>query len=267
MSIAQRNIDGAPEWYDTTTQETVFRVAPISFADDFIRHKGAVISRSQLDTQEILGSVSGEDPTDPLFDQYPNAAALPWDTIDESGQVVTLLDSTKGEVQLGVTAENAAQSNVFYFGDTLTLNANNDLVWEARVKLTTLPTGEGSELTDVFIGLASVHSSTVSAMRTAAWFRCSGSGEIWTDTRSDGTDTGLLQTGESMTAGIYRVFRISIHGTSVTYSIDGTTIGTYNFTAGENLQPYFRVSKSVTTANTTTATMVVDYVKAWMVRA
>jgi hypothetical protein len=260
MSIAQRTIDGAPEWYDTNSQETLLRVAALSFADDFIRHNGAVISRAQLDTQEAVG---GADMSEPLWDNYPNVAALPWDTIDDTGQLVTLLGSPRGEVQLGVNAENQAQVNVLYFGDSLLLRPGNDLVWETRVKLTVPPTGEGGELTTALWGLASAHNTTADSIRTSAWFLCSGSGEIWLEADDNSTDSGPTQSGISMTADVYRIFRIAVHGTTVTFSVDGAVVGTMTLAAVENVQPYFRVSKTVTTANTTAATMVVNYFKAW----
>jgi hypothetical protein len=263
MSIAQRTIDGAPEWYDTDTFETLDRVSSLKFADDFHRHKDANISRDRMDAKETL-EPGQEESNDKLFDWYPSG--MPWDTVETMGDAVELVQTREAYAKLGVNAGDVTQLSVLYWGDSLILDPGNDLVFEARAQLSVLPTGEGGELAEAYIGLASKHNSTVSSIQTSAWFKCSGSGEVVLESDDNTTVSGPTQVGVSLTAGVWRIFRIAIHGTSATYSVDGVEVGTQTLAALEDLQPYFRVSKTRTTANTDSATMLVDYVKVWASR-
>lgn len=264
MSIATRYIDGAPEYYDTNTSETVWRASSLAFADDFHRHKDYQISRDRLDAQEYL-EPGQDEVNEKLFDYY--GTGLPWDTVETMSDAVELVQTREAYAKVGVNDGDVTQLAVLYWGDSLILSAGKDLVIEARVKLATLPTGEGGEQAIAYIGLASEHNATADSITTSAWFRLNGSGEVWLEADDTTTDNGPTQSGVTVTATEWHIYRMAFHGTNCEFSIDGVEVGNMTFAPTELLQPYFRAEKTKATANTAVARMHVDYFKAWASRA
>jgi len=230
-------LNGILTFYDEQTFERVDNLAPVSFYDDFL---GAAINT-----------------TDGL-----------WALVDVAGATEALVASAaNGVFQLALTNANEAQDAVLYWGDQRGVDVGNKAIFEARVKLSVLPTGA----TCAVWGMANAHNLAKDSVTVAAWFRADGSGVVKVETDDTTNDNDDVATGVTVLATEWHIYRIDFSDlTDVKFYIDGvrvagsTTFDMSNLTAAEQVcQPYFSLDKA---AATTVGTMQIDYVRMWSQR-
>ena len=266
--IETRTVNGAPEYYDGNTHETIWRAAPLAFYDDFLRHKDFSLSRAMAGVEDWIGSAGDEELHESAFDQYATDG-LPWDVTETDGEHVTLVPSIEGKARLGITTGNATQICALHWGDNCILNRAG-LVWEARVALATLPTADSAtgEDTVAVWGVASEHNATLGSIITGAWFYYdSGSGlRMQADDNTTATPPKQTTPQTTLVADVWHVYRIELSGSEAIFKYDGAEVGRLTFAPTANLQPYFRLSKTLSTGNESAGAMLIDYCKAWSSR-
>jgi hypothetical protein len=237
------NTGNTMEFYDTSTQERVGMWANVMFADDF------------------LGAGEGTFPTS-------LTQGLPWikKLVQTSGtpSVGGISAAGAGQVQLLIDTTSEKQEATLYWADNKAFDVTKGLIFEARVKLTTLPSASGVE------AVWGVSSSWVDGPDNAAEyleFGVSGSGGAVNMRSQDGTTQNALASGFVADTN-FHVYRIDCNVvTDIGFYVDGArknTAGQVGFAATGSsaiLQPYLSCYKPSGAGN---ATMVVDYVRAWM---
>jgi len=169
-----------------------------------------------------------------------------------------------GQVQLLIDTTSEKQEATLYWADNKGLDVTKGLVFEARVKLTTLPSAAGAE------AVWGVSSSWIDGPDNAAEyveFGITGTGGAVNMRSQDGTTQNALASGFVADTN-FHVYRIDCNVvTDIGFYVDGVrknTAGQVGFAAtgaSAILQPYLSLYKASGAGN---ATMVVDYVRAWM---
>lgn len=222
-------------YFDNTTQERVLPVAPVVFYDDF------------------LGNAI-------------NATA--WGTRDTGAATETIAaDAPNGAVQPALDATNEAQLAGLDWADNRTLVLNQGLVFEARFRLSVLPTGA----VIVAVGLCGDHNAAVDSVAESIWFRADGNGVITVENDDTIHETSKVATGVTVSAGQWIIARIDCSDIAdVKFFINGDRVAagtTFNMSqvAALALQPVVRIGKEG--AATAVGTLQVDYVRAWQKRS
>jgi len=240
---------------DMISHETTAVFAPVQFADDFngsdlvIPAAGAAESGCKW-TKKIVGTTT-----------VAGVASLP------GGIVACTLDATD-EKQEAVLAMN--DQCVFPMNDAATAAQGRGLIFEARACLRIIPTTETAVAAKAYFGMAGVWADGISARRMLFRAEGAGSGLIYLSTDDNSLDSGLISSGVTLSADVYRVFRIDASNpANVLFYIDGLRVGaatTFNMssTAGLVLQPYAGVYK-VNKAGI--GTLYIDYIRVWHNRA
>lgn len=239
MTLRPRWLNGQLSYYDSVTDETILPVAPVSFYEDFLG--------KAIDT------------------------VTAWTALDVSAAGLTtpvlVADAPNGVVSLPLDATNEVQLAGLYWGDQRTLVLNQKLVFEARVRLSVLPTGAVIAV----IGLAGDHNAAVNAVAESIWFRLDGSGVITVETDDTVHETSLVASGVTVIAGQWVTLRIECDDPSaIRFFIDGVrvaaaTVFNMSQVAALALQPIVRIGKEG--AAVTVGTMQVDYVRTWQKRS
>jgi hypothetical protein len=241
--------NGVLTFYDSSTYEHVLPVAPVVFYDDFL---------GKLD----------------LYTAADNSAGI-WTPKDTSGGGSTiealLADGLNGVLRLALDNTNEKQEAGVYFGDERNFALAQDLIFEARVALHTLPTGQA----EVYFGLAGdyVEGPIAEADEGPAehiFFCFDGSGacKIFTDDTSH--DNDAVATGVTVVADAYHIFRIDCSNpASVKFYIDGVRVAAsttfnMNHVAALKLQPFFMVHKETGVG---VGEAYIDYVRVFQKRA
>jgi hypothetical protein len=229
---------GILRYYDSTTYETLRVIAPVYFHDDFVGR-----------AQDVTNA---------------------WGTRDTASATEALVaDAPNGVYRLALDATSEAQLAGLDWGDQRTLVLNQGLGFEARVKLSTLPT-TGSI---VCIGLCGDHNAAVDTVAESIWFRLDGStGGLITVECDDGTtETSKVTTGVTVLNTDWVILRIDCSDpTSIKFYINGAQVAaTTTFSANAvptlALQPVLRVGKE--SAGTNLGALDVDSVRVWQKRA
>lgn len=240
MSIrADNKRAGIIRYYDPAISfETVGVIAPVSFYDDFLGR-----------AQDVTNA---------------------WGTRDTAGATEGLVaDAPNGEYELALTSTSEAQLGALDWGDQRTLTLNQFVGFEARVKLSVLPT------TGVIccIGLCGDHNAAVDTVAESIWFRLDGAtgGLITVETDDTSHETSKVTTGVTVLNSTYVVLRIDCADpANVLFYINGAQVAattTFNMNATPTLalQPVFRIGKEA--AGTPVGTLRVDYCRVWQKRA
>lgn len=236
MSTKAQYRSGILTYYDGTTFETVQAMAPLWFKDDF--------QRQALDTTSGWTLLDTGAATEALVEDAPN------------GVIALALDATS-EVQLAGISWN----------DKRTLVLNQGLVWEARWRLSVLPSAAASIFA---IGLAGDHNATLDTVAESIIFRADGSGAITVENDDTSNETSKVSTGVTVTTADWVVTRIDCTTTTdIKFYINGARVAestTFNMSTVPTLalQPYARMSK---TSGTTLGTAQIDYIAAWQNRS
>ncbi len=197
---------------------------------------------------------------------------------DVNAGIVVETDGVGGVAQLTLDSDDVTQISALYWGDQESLDINKGLVIEWRATLSVLPAvGGGVEEVHAVMGVAGAHHAVSDTVDMNAWFRVEASANtalLWeTDDATTNDDDNATSPATTVAAGTYNIYRIDFTDlTAVKFYVDGVLVGTApaaNFAAvGATIskcQPYFRVSKVKSAANTGVATMKIDYIL-WMQR-
>jgi hypothetical protein len=236
MSLRPRWLAGILSYYWSATDETILPVAPVRFYEDFLG--------KTFDTTNVWTARDTNSATEAVVASAPNG-------------VLALTLAVTNEIELaGVD-----------WGDNRTLTLNQHLVFEARVRFTTLPTGAVVAV----IGLCGNHNAAVNTVAESIWFRLDGSGAITVESDDTAHEQSLVATGVTLIANQWAILRIECENTaSIRFYINGTRVASgttfrMDQVAALALQPVCRIGKEGAAA--TVGTMEVDYVKAWQQRA
>lgn len=235
MSLRTRWLAGVMSYFESATDETVLPLAAVRFFDDF------------LGTLDVTNT---------------------WTLRDTAGGTEAVVaDAPGGAVALALTNANEVQLAGIDWGDQRTLCLDRDLVFEARVRFTVLPTGA----VVACIGLCGDHNAAVNTVAESAWFRLDGSGAITVETDDTTHETSAVATGVTLVADQWTVLRIECDAAAaLRFYIDGARVAsatTFDLSqvAALALQPVVRIGKEAAAA--TVGTMQVDYVRCWQDRS
>ena len=241
---------GRLEYYKGSSYERVLPLAPIVFVDDFMGSKLAKI-------------ITGEN------------TVAPWTCLDTDNDADVLLVANTGNglVNIAVGTTDVTQLSVLYLGDQLPWRMDQNLIMEWRCAIHTLPSSEaGTELPEIEMGFASAHNATADSVATNAWFKMVGDdANIYYESDDGDTDDDDNDSTIDAVADTYHIFRIDCTTAATTkFYIDGALVGTTSMagltTTENSVQPYFRVSKTKSSANVGVAAVYLDYVRIWQDR-
>lgn len=235
MSIKAQYLGGLLRYFESLTQETVRVIAPVYIDEDFLK--------PAIDSTNAWGFRDTASATETVSADAPN------------GVLALALDATS-EIQLaGID-----------WADNRTLVLNQALGFEARIKLSVLPTGA----VIAAIGLCGDHNAAVDTVAESIWFRADGNGVLTVETDDTVNETSKVATGTTLTAGVWAILRIDCTDiTDVKFYINGERVAagtTFNMSqvAALALQPVARIGKQG--AATTVGTLLVDYIRVWQKR-
>lgn len=234
MATRARWANGGLDYYDNVTHERVLPVSAVSFYDDFLGNA--------IDTTA-------------------------WGTRDTGAATEAVVaDAANGVVGLALDATNEAQLAGIDWANQRTLVLNQKLVFEARWRLSTLPTGS----VVACVGLCGDHNAAVDTVAESIWFRADGNGQITVETDDTVNETSKVATGITVTTADWIVTRIDCSNpASILFYINGNRVAsgtTFNMSqvAALALQPVARIGKEAIA--TSVGTLQVDYVRAWQKR-
>lgn len=229
------------EVYDPAYQYThVHRFAPAAFEDHFF---GA----------DAVIPASGSEESGCKWSKKIVGAAPP--------TVAKVADAGGGVVQCALTSDSQAQTAALEMGDMRNFDVSKGLIWEARVKVSVLPTLVAEAVWGLIGDYAAPDSVTYSAFFTA-----DGSGEIFCEVDDNATDSSATS-GVTATTAQWKVYRMDFTSvTDVKFYIDGSEVAaatTFPYAAtGANaiLQPWFGMYKA---SGAGLGIIQVDYVRIW----
>lgn len=246
MSTKSRYNNGILEFFDGSTHERVRPLAPVLFEDDFLTPSLVVPAAASLESgvkwaKKIVGAAP---PT-----------------------VAGLANETNGVVKCALTADVQKQNADLYFGDQLVFSAIQGLVFETRLKVSTLPTLHA----EAVWGIASAWADGPDAITYSAFFTADGSGEVMCESDDNATDSSATS-GVTVAATDFHIYRIDFtNSADVKFFIDGervasgTTFGWAASAANSKVQPYLACYKVGDDAGV--GDISVDYVRVWQRRS
>lgn len=237
-----------PKWegqravaFDTEEYEHVLPFNPIYFYDDFL---GAYTTIPAAAAEE-----SGCEWTTQLVGAAPPTVGL-------------VADAANGVAQCAMTADGQAQSAFLYMSDDRRWIITKGVVFEARVKVSVLPTLLG----EAVWGLAGNY-GVPDNIAYSVWFSADGSGEIFCEKDDVGSDQSVTS-GVTVTNTQWKVYRIDCRDvTNIKFFINGVRVAgatTFPYIAtGANatLQPFLGCYKVA--PDTGLGTIQIDYVRIW----
>jgi hypothetical protein len=235
------------EFYDRSTYERVDVLTNIVFKDDFIGAGGGIIPAA--------GSP---------VDGFPWVKKL----VDTHGSptVGAVANAGGGQVQLLIDTTSEKQEATLYGNDSLWTDVTKGLIFEARVKLTTLPSATGVE---AVWGVSSAWTDGPDNASEYVEFGISGAGGAINMRSQDGVTQNAVASGFTADTA-FHVYRFDCYApAAILFYVDGVlqngtggaTIGFAATGSSAILQPYLSCYKPSGAGH---AVMVVDYVRAWM---
>lgn len=222
-------------FYEDTTHETVRPFAPLYFQDDFLGTALDVkwTKRDTGDATELVTAVGNG--------------------------VLQLLLTNAVEVQLGGVDWNDVRSLVL----------NQGLMFEARVRFTTLPANASTAV----VGLCGNHNAAINTVAESIWFRWNFSGDITVenDDTAGAHETSSVATGVTLGLNEYAIIKIDCTDIAdVHFFINGERVAaatTFNMNTVPALllQPVARMDKAANALNL--GVMEVDYIRVWQERS
>lgn len=241
MSTKAQYRNGLLHYYESTTHE-MMPVAPVVFADDFL---GA----------DVVIPAAGS----------PESGVKWCKKIVANATIAGVADETNGAVKCALTNANEKQEAILYFNDELLFSALQGLVFEARVKITTLPT----LVAEAVWGVGSAWADGPDAVTYSAFFTADGSGEIFCESDDDATNRSVTS-GVTATNAQWKIYRIEFDAAAIRFYIDGnevaasTTFPWAASAANSKVQPYIGVYKA---SGLGVGDITVDYVRLWQKRS
>ena len=235
---------GRTVFWDNISFETIRADYPVSFYDDFC---GAYLQKytASEDTHSL------------------------WKTVETSLNTAINLVSNDHHAAIILDVDNNAEVGCLHFGDQTCFNMERGVMFETRLTFSVLPT-TGTETVQAVWGLAGAHNTTMDTVDCNAWFRLESAAStalLW-EVDDNVTDDDDNAANIIMAASTWHIFRIhAIDKNHVKFYVDGALVGEGNMgglsTTVGDVQPYFCVSKAVSSTNTGVGTMLIDYVKVW----
>lgn len=234
------------QFFENTTHERVGVMAPLVLYDDFLGAGNVVIPAA--------GAAE---------------SGMPWASKIVGAApptVAGVADAANGQISCALTADDQKQDAGLYMNDQRGLSLEQGLVFEARVRLSVLPT----DVAEIVFGLIGDWADGPDAITYSAFFTADGSGEIFCEVDDNATDQSATS-GVTATAAQWKIFRIEFFDvTDIRFYIDGVWVATgttFAYAAtGANavLQPYFGPYKATGTG---VGTLLVDYIRCWQMRS
>ncbi len=237
--------------FDKPTGETTTVNAPLVFIDDFLG-KGNVTF--------VSTAVGGLEWTKKIVVTSGTAA------------VAGAASAIGGQISLSLDATSEKQDAAFYWGDQKGLDATKGLGFEARFRLSVLPSASGVQ---AIVGVASDWIDGPDNNTCYLEVGATASGALLVRSY-DGVTTISAASGVTLLATDWAIVRIDasdVTDVKIFIGVNGavpaqvTTTGQINFAATSTLavlQPMFQVYKP---SGTGVATLLVDYCKTWSNRA
>ncbi len=239
---AHLNPGNTLEFNDASTHERVFALAPIFYDDDFVAAGRLVFPTSATQGVDWIKKIVGAGP--PTVAGVANAAG--------------------GQMACTLTATSEKQDAVLYWADQLGIDATKGLVFEARVKLSVLPSAASVQ---TVWGMAGPWIDGPDNNTFYLEFGATANGAILLRSQ-DGVTQNSIASGVTVLTTDFHIYRIDATDvTDVKFFIDGvqvSTTGAIKFAAtGTNsvLQPYLAAYKP---SGTGVATLTADYVRAFV---
>ncbi len=247
MPTKAKYVAGVQTFFDSVSFETVAKMSPVVFADDFVGAGSLVIPAAGSAesgvpwTKKIVGAAP------PTVAGVANAIGV--------------------QVACALTAASEKQDAALYWGDQKGLDVTKGLVFETRVQLSVLPSAAGVQ---AVFGLSSNWIDGPDSAGQYLQFGATANGNILIRSQ-DGATQNSIASGITVVNTEWHTFRIDATDvTDVKFFIDGMQVsanGAVAFAAtGANavLQPYVAMYKP---SGTGVGTLTADYVKAWMNRS
>jgi hypothetical protein len=224
---------GIATLYDSVTTETVQKSAPVVFYDDFLGADLVIPSAAE--------------------------SGCIWLKKIVNGGLAAKVAGVDGLAQLELAAADEAQSAYLFFNDKLVFSLEKGLVFEARAKISVLPT-LGAELQ---IGVGCAY-GVPDNMAYSAWFHADGDGLILCETDDAATDN-TITSGITVLNSAYHIYKIDMSDvTSIKFYIDGVRVAPAATGANALMQPFIGLYKA---SSAGLGTIVLDYVKIWQKRS
>jgi hypothetical protein len=246
MSTRAQYNAGVQTFYDSVSFETLMAMSPIFYKTDFLGAGAMVIPAAGA-------AENGVDWVKKIVGAAPPTVA-------------GVANAVGGQIACALTADGQKEDAVLYWGDDLSLDATKGLCFEARIRLSVLPSAAGVQ---AVFGLGSVWIDGPDNNTCYLQMGATANGALLI--RSfDGVTRISAPSGVVLAAGDWATVRIEATDlTDVKMFVNGnkvTTQGQINFAAVGGLavlQPYLGVYKP---NGAGVATLLVDYVSAWMNR-
>ncbi len=170
-----------------------------------------------------------------------------------------------GQVQCALAATSEKEEATLYWGDNRHLDITKGMVFEARIRLSVLPSVAGVQ---AFWGLAAAWVDGPDNNTRYLEFGATGNGTILMRSQ-DGTTQNGISTGQAVLATDFHIYRIDMTNPSdVGYFLDGVQLnapGQIKYVDTTTmLQPMFGVYKP---SGTGVATLVADYIRVFSNRS
>lgn len=197
------------------------------------------------------------------------AAGYPWvkKIVGAAPPTVAIIaNAADGQMQCALTATSEKQDAALYQADQLCFDTTKTFIWQARAKLSTLPSAAGVQ---AVLGLSSAWIDGPDNASFYLEFGCNGSGALSMRVQ-DGVSQRSVATGLTLDTN-FHIFRIEMDASAVAhFYVDGTEYSTSTSpltwgATGSNalLQLYQSVYKP---SGTGVATMSLDSVDMWTPR-
>jgi hypothetical protein len=246
VSTRAKWVNGILTYYEGNSHEQVLPMAPIVFYDDFLG-AGAVT---------IPAAAAAE-------------SGMPWakKIVGAAPPTVAgVADAANGVVQCALTADSQKQDAGLYHDDQRGFSLEQGLIFEARVKVSVLPT----LVAEAVWGLVGDWADGLDAITYSAFFTADGGGALACEVDDNTTDQSAAA-GVTVLNTEWKTYRIDFTDlTDIRFYIDGVHVATgttFKYVAtGANaiLQPYFGLYKA---SGAGVGTIQVDYCRCWMERS
>lgn len=230
---------GNLHFYDSGTHERTSMVAPVSFYDDFLTPSLVIPAVGALES------------------------GVPWakKIVSANATVAAVANETNGAIQCALAANVEKEDAGLCFADQKVFSALQGLIFEARVKVSVLPTLHA----EAVWGVTSNWADGPDNITYSAFFTADGSGEIFCEKDDNATDQSATS-GVTVTNAQWKIYRIDFTNIAdVKFFIDGnavatgTTFGWAANAANSKVQPYLGLYKVGDDAGV--GTIQVDYVR------
>lgn len=242
------------EFFDGDSRETVARLAPLAFSDDFIG-RGKLTVPGMTRDEAAQAQVA-----------WPNMGWMKKIVGVAPPTVAGVASAIGGQIACALTAASEKQDAVLYWGNQKGLDITKGLVFETRIRLSVLPSAAGVQ---AVAGVCSDWIDGPDNNACYARFQANSSGLLYFRC-FDGVTTTSVSTGVTLAASDWAILRIDASDiANVRFFVNGAQVSPENAVsfaatgALAVLQPYLGVYKP---SGTGVATLITDCVRAWQSR-